>query len=203
MSKRIGANERLDRLGEWLAGNRRRIERQVHTRVRPRSPRQTRVSIDHRLPCSLEGHVGWRISTRETQLPRAHFSSYAAAHVRGAAKRGRAIYCHDELLNNVVAALAYHIDERAKLPLLITDIGFRNDRDLDLLTRQRSVAGALVLKHHAHAIAAKIRRGGYVDVDLRRDDRLLELAAELGFKPAPKVKDFRPGGVHLRQAAPV
>jgi len=203
MSDGIDEDERLSRLGEWLAGKRRRVEGQVHAKVHRHSPRQSQVGIEHRLPCPLDNHVGWRISTRETLLPREHFSSYAAAHLKGAANRNRAIYCHDDLLGQVIAALAYHVDERPRLPLLITQIGFRADHDLSRLVRQRSVAGALVLKHHAHAIAAKLDRGGYVDVDLPRDDKLLELAAQLGFKAAPKVKGFRPGGVHLRQAAPV
>src|SRR5262249_3175050 len=90
MSDGIDEDERLSRLGEWLAGRRSRIEGQVHTKFHRHSPRQSQVSIEHRLPCPLDDHVGWRISTRETLLPREHFSSYAAAHLKGAANRNRA-----------------------------------------------------------------------------------------------------------------
>jgi hypothetical protein len=193
----------LTELGAWLCKNRRRIEQQVHVRVQQRSPRQTVVSIDHRLAYRVADYPGWKISTHKTLLPRSQFSSYSTAQIKGASGRGRAIYCLDLLLDEIVAAVAYHIDERPHMPLLITGIGFRNDRALDQLRREHSLAGALVLKHHVHAIATKTGRGGYVDVDLPRNDDLLDLAADLGFKPAPKVRDFRPGGVHLRQAAPV
>jgi hypothetical protein len=193
----------LEELADWLPAQRKRIEGQVRVQKRRDRPQRTKVAIDHRFPCPVGDHVGWHVTTREALLPRPQFSSYAASHLRNAARHGRAIYCHDPLLNEAVAALAFHIDERVHLPFLITDIAFRTEPDINRLVRDRSLCGALVLKHHAHALAAKLGRGGHVDVDLRNDDILLDYAGELGFKKAPNLKGFRPSGVHLRQGAPV
>lgn len=131
-----------------------------------------------------------------------HFSSWAVAHIKTAERsRGRAIYCHDPLVQEVVAAVGYHIDENRTLPLLITTLAFRIDTQENAFLRYRTLAGALVLKHHLHAIAEKIGRGGCVDIDLTDRERLA-LAQELGFRRAPKVKGFRPSSLHLRQDAP-
>ena len=51
------------------------------------------------------------------------------------------------------------------------------------------------------SVADTIGRGGHIDLDLP-DRAHLELLRALGFRRAPRVKDFRPGGVHLRQPAP-
>jgi hypothetical protein len=50
-------------------------------------------------------------------------------------------------------------------------------------------------------VAAKLNRGGIVDLDL--GDRKQEpLMHRLGFRKAQRIRDFRPSGVHLRQSAP-
>ncbi len=115
--------------------------------------------------------------------------------------RGRTIYCHDLGLEQVTSVLGYHLDARAHLPVLITTIGLRDDREMTTALRERSLAGALVLKHHLHAIARQAGRGGHVDLDLN-DKRQIELARRLGFRQAPRMRKFRPAGTHLRQPAP-
>jgi hypothetical protein len=195
----------LRELSLWLTDARARISRQVIVRVSKRaSGIETVISIDHRMSCDLDAHDGWHIRTGETFLPEVHFSSQARTYVKTAArKRGRAIYCYDLTDGEVVAAISYHIDEDSTMPVLITTLGVRIDiRGNDFL-RYRTLAGALVLKHHLHAVAEKIARGGHVDIDLAdKDAAHFELAQELGFQRAPKIKGFRPGGIHLRQAAP-
>ncbi|MGN6556836.1 MAG: hypothetical protein ACTHLH_02350 [Solirubrobacterales bacterium] len=116
-------------------------------------------------------------------------------------QRGRAIYCHDAQLAEVTAVCSYHIDSRPHLPVLITTLGFREDAEGNPTLEDRTLAGALVLKHHVHAIADRIGRGGHVDIDLA-DRRQLHLAGRLGFRKAPRLKNFRPAGLHLRQPAP-
>jgi len=193
-----------DELGRWLAGARERIFRQVNVREKERSTgKETVVTIDHRLSCDLEAHAGWHIQTRPTVLPRAHFSSEVRAKIKTAERtRGRAIYCHDLIDQEVIAAVSYHIDEDSHMPVLITTLGFRTDTGDNAFLRYKTLAGALVLKHHVHAIADKIGRGGYVDIDLAPGAAQPGLAQELGFQKAPRVKGFNPGGLHLRQPAP-
>jgi len=202
MSKAIEDSDPLEELAAWLSGERKRIERQVKVRKRRESSQRTKVAVDHRFPCPIGDYVGWHVTSREAELLQPRFSSYAAAHLRNAARTGRAIYAHDILLNEAVAALAFHIDDRPRRPLLITDIAFRTDPGITRQHRDRSLAAALVLKHHAHALAKKLKRGGHVDIDLRKDDTLLDFATALGFKKAPRIKGFRPSGTHLRQPAP-
>jgi hypothetical protein len=193
----------LAELARWLTDARERIRGQVHVREYKRaSGNETVVAIDHRLSCDLDAHEGWHVQTRPTLLPRAHFSSWAIAHIKTAGRRrGRAIYCHDPLVQEVIAAVSYHIDDDPRMPILLTTLAFRTDAAGNPFLRYRTLAGALVLKHHLHALAGKIGRGGHLDIDLADRERL-DLARALGFRSAPKMKGFRPGGLHLRQQAP-
>lgn len=199
--------DNLDELGQWLAGRRRRIRDQVTLRETQRGPGpETAIAIDHRFPCELEAHAGWHVRTNPAYLPGVHFTSHTRACVNGAESagagaRGRTIYCHDVGLGEVTAVLVYHLDRRTHLPVLLTALGLRSDREMTVALRDRSLAGALVLKHHLHAIADRAGRGGHVDLDLN-DKRQLDLAQRLGFRRAPRVRRFRPAGTHLRQLAP-
>jgi hypothetical protein len=187
----------------WLAEIDETIAAQVNVRELERGggPR-TVVTIDHRLHCRVEIHsAGWRVSTKPTFLPAAHFSSHARHLLKTAtAERGRTLYCHDLLSNEVIAALSYHIDQRSHFPVLITAIGLRIDCGSNAFLVYRSVAGALLLKQYVHAIAMKIGRGDFVDLDLAEGPSPA-LMSDFGFRAAPAVKGFRPGGKHLRQDA--
>jgi hypothetical protein len=108
------------------------------------------------------------------------------------------MYCVDVSTQEVVGVAAYHVDTDEKMPILITTLGFRNDAGKNEWLRLRTLVAGLVLKHHLHAIAERLGRGRYVDMDLA-DRAQLALASELGFRPAPRIKGFRPGGLHLRQ----
>jgi hypothetical protein len=195
----------LQELARWLVDSRRRIENQVNLSETKRARgTETVVSIDHRFPCSLDAHAGWHIQTQPAFLPNAQFASETRAHIKGAERmrgRGRTIYCHDLDLGEVTSVLGYHIDARPQLPVLITTLGFRSDSAASAAMYERTIAGALVLKHHLHAVAKRIGRGGHVDIDLA-DKRQLDAADRLGFRKAPQLKRFRPAGTHLRQPAP-
>jgi hypothetical protein len=195
-------NNALHELVGWLARLRRRIHDQVHVREEKGGGRtSTVVRIDHRLPCDLEEFEDWHVKTARTFLPSEHFSSHVRAIVGNAdVGRGRAIYCHSSSEQEIVAVLAYHIDESERIPVLITTLGFRIDIDNNPSLRLRTLAGSLVLKEHAHAIAHKIGRGGHLDIDLG-DKKNLGIAKQLGFQPAPRIKGYQPGGIHLRQSA--
>jgi hypothetical protein len=94
--------------------------------------------------------------------------------------------------------VAYHLDEEETLPLLVTALGVRSDAEDNAWLRSRTVGGVLILKEYLHIIAEKTDRGSHVDIDWARREQL-GLARELGFRPAPKIKGFRPSGRHLRQ----
>lgn len=191
----------LDELARWLASQRETIGQQVHLkRVDRAHGERTEVAIDHRLRF---GPRAWRVSTNAAYLRERQFSSMGRHYIRTANRsRGRAIYCHDLVSEEVVAALSYHIPEPRRMPVVITMIAFRTDLlELELL-RARTVRATLVAKHYVHAIAETIGRGGHVDIDLA--DRSHEsVLRELGFRQAPAVRGFRAGGKHLRQPAPV
>jgi hypothetical protein len=195
----------FDLLGRWLAEPAQvaAIRGQVTVRQRQGADgHQTTVAIDHQLVCPVEPFGTWRITTKPTMLPRAHFSSEATHLLRAAdPKRGRTVYCHDRNSGQVVAAVAYHIDARRQMPVLVTAIAFRDDVADNPQLGLQSLAGALLLKHYVHAIADLAGREGYLDLDLANRDREPD-ARRLGFRPAPRVRGFRPGGTHLRQLAP-
>jgi hypothetical protein len=193
----------LETFKAWLAEIADTIPAQVVVRESQQGTgRQTVVAIDHRITCRLNAHsAGFRVSTKPTFLPAAHFSSHARFLLRTAsAERGRTLYCHDLLSGEVVAALSYHIDDRPSLPVMVTAIGFRTDAGANAFLAYRTVAAALLLKQYVHALAAKIGRGRFVDLDLAEGPSP-DLVRDLGLRVAPKIKGFRPGGKHLRQDA--
>lgn len=201
----MNEGDALEILSRWLCHEdvAERIAAQVKVRTQPSAyGARTKVEIDHQLACPLDLHEGWRVTTKRTYLPSAHFSSQARHYLKTAEdERGRTIYCHELGAAQVVAALSYHIDDRPTIPVLLTAIGLRIDTDENAYLAQRTLVGALVLKQYVHAIADQIDRGGYVDLDLsnRQEEPVVR---RLGFRPAPRLKGFRPGGLHLRQPAP-
>lgn len=196
----------LEELAGWLAEPAQvaSIRSQVTLRgARSAFGPRTNVAIDHQLVCPIEPYGTWHVTTKPTLLPRAHFSSRATSLLPTREPRhGRTIYCHERSRAEVVAALGYHIDARAHLPVLVTAIAFRqhiaNDPQLPAVT----LAGMLVLKQYAHAIAYLSGRGRHLDLDLADGEREEEAARRLGFRTAPRLRNFRPGGKHLRQPAP-
>ena len=104
----------------------------------------------------------------------------------------------DNLLDDeVVAGIRYHIDERPSWPVFAIGIAYRSDFHGDVELRQRTVAGAFVVKQYVHAIADALERGGFVDSDVPTANE--EDARELGFRKAPKLKGLRVAGTHMRQ----
>jgi hypothetical protein len=192
------AEDPLDQLAEWLSASStaRAIARQVHVRTRSS---QTTVAIDHILSCPLPEHDGWRISNSATYLPKTQFGSQARFRLNSA-KDGRTICAHDRGAAEVTAALSYHVDTRVRMPVLITAFGLRTDAAESAWETYRTLAAALVAKQYVHALAAKIGRGGHVDLDL--GDRKLEpLMKRMGFRRAPNISGFTAAGIHMRQPA--
>jgi hypothetical protein len=201
----VPEHDPLHDLTRWLAEPAQLVSIRAQVAVRgTRSAHgpQTTVAIDHQLVCPIEPYGAWRVTTKPTLLPREHFSSRARSLLpTREPRRGRTVYCHDLSRAEVTAALGYHIDARPHLPLLVTAMAFRQNTSDDPQLAAASLAGVLVLKNYAHAVAHLTGRDGHLDLDLADRDREQQ-ARRLGFRPAPRVRDFRPGGKHLRQAAP-
>jgi hypothetical protein len=203
----VSARERdpVDELARWLAKPAQLASIRAQVTLRGASsahgPRTT-VAIDHKLLCPIDPYGAWLITTRPTLLPRAHFSSRATSLLpTREPRRGRTIYCHDLSRDEVTAVLGYHIDARPHLSVLVTAIAFREAISADPQLPAVTLAAVLVLKHYAHAIAHLAGRGGHLDLDLADGNRE-QHARRLGFRTAPRVRGFRPGGKHLRQPAP-
>lgn len=194
----------LARIGAWLAAQRKQIRAQVVVRRGRRGGEErTSIEIDHLLQGATAGLGRIRVHTKKTFLPRAHFSSEARVCVSNAARSdsGRAIYCEDPEMGEVIAVIAFHLPREQRHPVLITTIALRDDIEGNPALGVRSISAGLALKHYVHAIAHLLGRGGHVDLDLAASGQL-ELMHELGFSRAPRVDGFRPGGTHLRQPSP-
>ncbi len=195
----------LSRVGVWLAPQRRQIRDQVVVNHgREEGEERTKIRIDHLLHAADAGVGLLRIHTHKTFLPRAHFSSEAKMRISNAARSdsGRAIYCVDPEMGEVIAAVALHLPRDPRHPVLLTAIALRDDVEENRTLAARSIVAGLVLKHYVHAISHRLDRGGHVDIDLASPAQV-DLMRELGFKKAPKISGFRPAGTHLRQAGPV
>lgn len=195
----------IDAAMRWIHDQRKSLNlpKQVGvTRQAGAQGERTTVEIDHRIPPSEGAPRGWRITTKRQRLFEAHFGSEIRDRAKRATAsgRGRAIYCIDFELNEVVALLTYHLDENVQHPLLLTAIGYRADAEEGTTLADRSRAGACLLKQYAHEIAAKTGRGGCVDIVEDRPDLTEELKA-LGFRTAPRLKGVRPSGRRWRQDA--
>jgi hypothetical protein len=192
----------LKGLGRWLVAKRKEIRHQVRVQKgRREGEERTSIEIDHPLEATDVGLGKLHIRTQKSHLPSNQFSSEARIYISNAARSdsGRVIYCLDA--DEVIAVLAFHIGRRKAHPILITVLAMRQDVKFNPTLASRTLQAALVLKHYAHAISAELGRGGDIDIDLP-DSRQMELMKELGFRKAPRLEGFRPGGTHMRQVAP-
>jgi hypothetical protein len=195
----------LERVRAWIAdGGKAGIAAAVH-----HDPRETAegeknyITIDHLLPePGRDRDWRFRVTTVHQVLPNAHFDRAVRAKVNQASReRGRRIYALERDSLEVMAVLSYHLDEGAHRPLLITALGTRCDADGSPELFAMSLALVWLLKQYAHVIAEKAGRGAYVDMDASTKPEVLATLERLGFRNAPRVKDFTPSGKHLRQDA--
>lgn len=122
-----------------------------------------RVEIKHPTrDFSLTGQGRYLVTTSwypldERQFDRRDIEIIEAADNR---ERGRAIWCYDLRLHEVMAAVAYHIDWK-KVPPLIQTFALRQEDE----RRTASVRCAILLKAYVHVIGAKIEERTEVDFD--------------------------------------
>ena len=183
---------------DWLTRARDTLDLGSQVRVKETGER-TVVRIDHRIPAVDAARSGWRVTTRKQFLPRAHFPADVRSEVnRASLERGRRIFCIDMASNEVIAAIAYHVDADKRMPVFITAIALRTDAGAPAELYDESRGAAFLLKQYVHEIARQTGRGGHVDIDADGVETLRDLA-NLGFKRAPKIKGLRVSGRHLRQ----
>jgi hypothetical protein len=103
------------------------IRAAIHVRTRnTKAGVETTVAIDHLIPAAAsERQARWRISTRPARIPASEFDNAAAVNRRSG--EGRAIRCEDLATGTTVAAVAYHLDDNAALPVLLTAVATRTD----------------------------------------------------------------------------
>lgn len=140
---------------------------------------ETVVEIDHRIPGSPTSPAArWRISTAPARLPASEFDNGAAINRRFS--EGRAIRCVDLETDTTSAAVGYHLDDRATLPILLTDVATRTDPDW-METSQGCVP---ILKTYLHELGSKLGRPTDVAY-FAATDRVAEAYTRLyGFKRA-------------------
>lgn len=175
------------------------LSQHVHVQADIGPAKHTIVRVDHLIPASSEAERGWHITTKEQRLFRAHFSSTVRDKIKNASgARGRRLFCIDRGRAEVVAAIAYHLDDRRSFPLLLTAVALRVDDGGELHDQSRGAAQ--ILKGYAHEIARQTGRGSHVDIDASPNG--VPDLITLGFAKAPKIKGLRVAGTHLRQPAP-
>jgi hypothetical protein len=95
-------------------------------------------------------------------------------------EKGRAVFAVDLTLNEVVAAIAYHIPEDSSSPLLITALAPRSDAAAPV-----GRACVPMLKACLHELGTYLGRGG--QLGLRPGGAPIDEAQQLfGFRPAPR-----------------
>ena len=162
-----------------------RIRQELHVRVvRQATGPWTRVTLGHvHVPEVGEAGGPRFLLTTElaVRLSPSHFDRGLAAKINQANReKGRVVFAVDLALNEVVAAIAYHIPEDSPSPLLITALAPRVDAAAPV-----GRACVPMLKACLHELGAYLGRGG--QLGLGPGGAPIDEAKQLfGFRPAPR-----------------
>jgi hypothetical protein len=151
--------------------------------------------VDHLIPEGPRGdQVAFRVTTRHRELPSNHFPD---RHVRqevseASLERGRAIYCIRRDIDEVVAAISYHLEDQG--PLSIRAMALRQDADRpDIWAESRWAL--VVCKAYLHVFAEKkMRRTADLLYDADTKAKIAEAQDFLGFRRAARQPGLRPSG---------
>lgn len=114
---------------------------------------QTTVTIDHLIPAAAaQRQARWRISTQPARLPTREFDN--AADVNHRSREGRAVRYVDLESGVTAAAVAYHLDDIATLPVLLTAVAARSDPAWVELSH----GCVVILKAFLHELGSKLGR---------------------------------------------
>lgn len=162
-----------------------RIQQALHVRVVQRATGPwTQVTLGQVLVPGADEERGSRfLLTTElaARLSPSHFDGWRAAKINQASReKGRVVFAVDLALNEVVAAIAYHIPEDGSSPLLITALAPRID-----VAAPVGRACVPMLKACLHQLGSYLGRGG--QLGLRPGGAPIDEAQRLfGFRPAPR-----------------
>lgn len=152
----------------------------------PSADGKTSVSISHRLP-PLPFNLGkpdrWWVTNEFNILVSSQFGDDAARAVidaDGLKERRRALYLLDLVRDEVVAALSFHIDSDATLPIKIRAVVTRTDGD----ERWRAFSQAWLswLFPYIHEVARKSGRPAFLSAEVMAGSANDELFRALGFR---------------------
>jgi hypothetical protein len=162
-----------------------RIQQELRVRVVGRATGPwTEVRLGHvHVPEAGEAGEPRFLLTTElaARLSPSHFDRGLAAKINQASReKGRVVFAVDLALNEVVAAIAYHIPEDGSSALLITALAPRIDGAAPV-----GRACVPMLKACLHQLGAYLGRGG--QLGLRPGGAPIDEAKQLyGFRPAPR-----------------
>ena len=155
-----------------------RIQQQLSVRVIQQATGPwTQVTLGH-----VHGGSRFLLTTElAARLSPSHFDRELAAKINQANReKGRVVFAVDLALNEVVAAIAYHIPEDSSSPLLIAAMAPRIDAVAPV-----GRACVLMLKACLHELGAYLGQGG--QLGLRPGGAPIDEAQHLfGFRPAPR-----------------
>jgi hypothetical protein len=166
--------------------------------VRVKTDGGTSVTVEDAIPRAPFRRRGraWRITTSSHFLRRDHFPIETER--RGVAyndqkARGRTLYCvsaaerGSHARGQVVAALSWHVDERADAPLLITNLAIRGD---SADARSLSLAAAAWMLAYLLEVAARTGRPEEIGVEIDTQPNADDFSA-IGFRPASAPAAYR------------
>jgi hypothetical protein len=162
-----------------------RIHQALHVRVVQRATGPwTQVTVGHvHVPEANEQGGSRFLLTTElaARLSPSQFDRTLAATINQASReKGRVVFAVDLALNEVVAAIAYHLSEESSSPLLITALAPRSDAASPV-----GRACVPMLKACLHELGTYLGRGS--QLGLRPGAAAIEDAQRLyGFRPAPR-----------------
>lgn len=176
---------RLRREGGLLSG----------VQVEERDDGSTWVEVDHSVPhIALRGRHRYLFTTKQRFLDPAGFPDQTLRQniAQDAQKpRRRALYCWDIRRGLTLAALSFHVDRKRSIPLIVTDLGIRED---ELRAHSLFAGGMLLDVLQDIAVAAPNRVDGEVGA-LAEASGSATLLRELGLRPCPRPPQLSKPGI--------
>ena len=167
--------------------------------VRVKSPvedgtRHTSVRIDDRVPGPpfLGGKARWGVTTVAQFLRATHFANVlprSEVQVAARKKRGRAVFCVDVRTDEVLAALAFHVDPLRRAPITVTAIAYRTDPD-PMAARDTVLCASLLLPYLIE-VARQDKRPLEIAFEANSPADVAE-AAQIGFRPGAPPPGYTP-----------
>jgi hypothetical protein len=158
---------------------------------------KNQLHIDHLIPArGVTGKVAFRITSNVRVLPTVHFpNSEVRSEIHSAsAARGRAIFCVRRDVDEVIAAISYHLPDRGPLELRV--VAIREDPGQPGIWAESRHA-VVMLKAYLHVFGEQLDRGADLIYEADTQAAKNEACGFLGFKRAKRSRGFRLSGREL------